>query len=135
MRRIAFVLAAPVGAFALTIVIATIALVIFGSDPLEAYGDMVSHASKLETQVDILNRATPFYLSATAAAIAATRLRSLLRVAPARACRAAQRQDASANSTHNTPESAPEHSCRRCTAPFFLPLPSHMLSGSAADNN
>lgn len=30
---------------------------------------MLSHASKLETQVDILNRATPFYLSAVAAAI------------------------------------------------------------------
>jgi simple sugar transport system permease protein len=41
----------------------------FGSSPTEAYGDMLSHASKLETQVDILNRATPFYLSAVAAAI------------------------------------------------------------------
>ena len=69
MRRYAFSLAAPVGAFALTLVVSTIALLAFGSNPLEAYGDMVSHASKLETQVDILNRATPFYLSAIAAAI------------------------------------------------------------------
>jgi len=69
MRRVAFTLAAPVGAFVLTVVIATIALYIFDSDPWEAYGDMLSHAGKLETQVDILNRATPFYLSATAAAI------------------------------------------------------------------
>lgn len=69
MRRIAFVLAAPVGAFVLTVVISTIALWIFGSDPFEAYGDMISHGRKLETQVDILNRATPFYLSAVAAAI------------------------------------------------------------------
>ncbi len=69
MRRLLFSLAAPVAAFALTVVISTIALWAFGSNPLEAYGDMVSHASKLETQVDILNRATPFYLSAVAAAI------------------------------------------------------------------
>lgn len=69
MRRFAFSLAAPVGAFVLTILISTLALWIFGSDPLEAYGDMIGHARKLETQVDILNRATPFYLSAVAAAV------------------------------------------------------------------
>ncbi|MEM7092634.1 MAG: ABC transporter permease [Actinomycetota bacterium] len=68
-RRIAFSLAAPVGAFVLTVIISTIALWIFGSNPFEAYGDMIGHARKLETQVDILNRATPFYLSAVAAAI------------------------------------------------------------------
>lgn len=69
MRKISFSLAAPVGAFLLTLVVSTIALMAFGSSPTEAYGDMLSHASKLETQVDILNRATPFYLSAVAAAI------------------------------------------------------------------
>ena len=69
MRKISFSLAAPVGAFLLTLVVSTIALIAFGSSPTEAYGDMLSHASKLETQVDILNRATPFYLSAVAAAI------------------------------------------------------------------
>ena len=71
MRKISFSLAAPVGAFVLTVIIATIALWIFGSDPFDAYGEMISHSRKLETQVDILNRATPFYLSATAAAIPA----------------------------------------------------------------
>ncbi len=69
MRKLAFSLAAPVGAFLLTLVVSTIALLAFGSSPAEAYGDMLSHAAKLETQVDILNRATPFYLSAVAAAI------------------------------------------------------------------
>jgi simple sugar transport system permease protein len=69
MRRIGFSLAAPVGSFLLTLVVSTIALIAFGSSPIEAYGDMLSHASKLETQVNILNRATPFYLSAVAAAI------------------------------------------------------------------
>jgi simple sugar transport system permease protein len=69
MRRFLFAAAAPVGAFALTLIISTLALWAFGSNPFEAYGDMLNHASKLETQVDILNRATPLYLSAIAAAI------------------------------------------------------------------
>jgi len=69
VRRIAFLLAAPVGAFLLTLIISSIALLAFGSNPIEAFGDMLGHAAKLETQVEILNRATPFYLSAVAAAI------------------------------------------------------------------
>jgi simple sugar transport system permease protein len=69
MRKSALAIAAPVGAFVLTVLVSTLALLAFGSNPVEAYGDMLGHASKLETQVDILNRATPFYLSAVAAAI------------------------------------------------------------------
>ena len=45
MRKIAFSLAAPVGAFVLTLVVSTIALVAFGSNPAEAYGDMIGHAA------------------------------------------------------------------------------------------
>ena len=66
MRKVLTTLAAPVGAFVLTLIISSIALLAFGSNPLDAYGDMIGHASKLETQVDILNRATPLYLSAIA---------------------------------------------------------------------
>jgi len=69
MRRLLFIAAAPVGAFLLTLLISTIALWAFGSNPFAAYGDMLAHASRLETQVEILNRATPFYLAAVAAAI------------------------------------------------------------------
>lgn len=69
MRRLLFAAAAPVGAFVVTLIISSIALMLFGSNPIEAFGDMLGHASKLETQVDILNRATPFYISAVAAAI------------------------------------------------------------------
>ncbi len=69
MRKLLFALAAPVGAFVLTIIISSIALWMFGSNPFSAYGDMLGHAAKLETQVDILNRATPLYISAVAAAI------------------------------------------------------------------
>jgi len=69
MRRILMALAAPVGALALTVIISSIALWAFGSNPFDAYGDMIGHAAKLETQVDIWNRATPLYLSAVAASI------------------------------------------------------------------
>lgn len=69
MRKLAFNLSAPVGAFVLTLVISSLALVAFGSSPIAAFSDMLGHASELETQVEILNRATPLYLSAVAAAI------------------------------------------------------------------
>ena len=63
------VLAAPIGALVLTVFISSVALWAFGSNPFDAYGDMIGHAAKLETQVDIWNRATPLYLSAVAASI------------------------------------------------------------------
>lgn len=69
MRKIVMTLAAPVGALVLTVIISSIALWVFGSNPFDAYSDMIGHASKLETQVDIWNRATPLYLSAVAAAL------------------------------------------------------------------
>ncbi|MEO1062285.1 MAG: ABC transporter permease, partial [Actinomycetota bacterium] len=40
-----------------------------GSNPLDAYGDMLENASRLETIIDTLNEATPLYLSGVAAAI------------------------------------------------------------------
>ncbi len=69
IRRIAFLAAAPVGAFVLTLVVSAIALLLFGSSPTAAFSDMIGDAANLETQVSILNRATPLYLSAIAAAI------------------------------------------------------------------
>ena len=69
MRKVAFTLAAPVGALLLTLIVSSLALWVFGSNPFDAYSDMVGHAAKLETQVDIWNRATPLYLSAVAAAL------------------------------------------------------------------
>ena len=38
MRKLSFSLAAPFGAFFLTLVVSTIALMAFGSSPTEAYG-------------------------------------------------------------------------------------------------
>jgi len=69
MRKVLMTLAAPVGALVLTSVVSSLALWAFGSNPFDAYSDMIGHASKLETQVDIWNRATPLYLSAVAAAL------------------------------------------------------------------
>ena len=68
-HRIMLASAAPVAAMVFAVVLSSIVLLISGSNPLAAYGDMIQHASKLETQVDIFNRATPFYLSGVAAAI------------------------------------------------------------------
>ncbi len=61
--------AAPLAALVIAVVLSSIVLLVSGSNPLAAYVDMLSHASKLETQVDIFNRATPLYLSGIAAAI------------------------------------------------------------------
>jgi len=62
-------LAAPGAAMALTIIVSSLALWAFGSNPVDAFTDMVNHAASINTQVDIWNRATPLYLSAIAASI------------------------------------------------------------------
>ena len=68
-RRVLLVSAAPLSAVVIAVVLSSIVLLVSGSNPIEAYADMIGHASKLETQVDIFNRATPLYLSGVAAAI------------------------------------------------------------------
>lgn len=60
---------APLGAVGLAVAFSSLVLIISGSNPIDAYRDMLGHASKLEVQVDILNRATPLYLSGIAASI------------------------------------------------------------------
>jgi simple sugar transport system permease protein len=68
-RRISLGAAAPLMALVFAIVSSSIVLLLAGSNPLRAYSDMLNHASKLETMVDILNRATPLFISGIAAAI------------------------------------------------------------------
>ena len=68
-RRFVLGAAAPVMALVFAIVASSIVLLLAGSNPLHAYGDMINHASKLETMIDILNRATPLFISGIAAAI------------------------------------------------------------------
>lgn len=69
VRRLLMALAAPVGAVVFSLIASSIVLVIAGSSPWDAYSDMLDHASKLETQVGMINRATPLYISGVAAAI------------------------------------------------------------------
>lgn len=69
LRRLAFALAAPVATVLFAVGFSSIVLLLFGSNPLEAYADMFGHAAKLETQIGMLNRATPLYLSGVAVAI------------------------------------------------------------------
>ena len=61
--------AAPIGAFVFSLIASAIVLIAVGSNPIEASRDMLGHASKLEVQVSMINRATPLYISGVAAAI------------------------------------------------------------------
>tara|TARA_Y100000768_G_scaffold366049_2_gene327885 strand:+ start:304 stop:1431 length:1128 start_codon:yes stop_codon:yes gene_type:complete len=69
VRRIMLALAAPLAAVVFATIASSIFLLIAGSNPFTAYGDMFEYGSRLEIQVDILNRATPLYISGVAAAI------------------------------------------------------------------
>lgn len=68
-RRIVLASAAPTVAVVLALALSSLVLIISGSNPITAYGEMLEHGSKLETIVDMLNRATPLYLSGIAVAI------------------------------------------------------------------
>jgi len=69
LRSFGLLLAAPVVSLAFAFVLSSIVLLVAGSNPFTAYGDMVKHGTTLETVIDMLNRATPLYLSGVAAAI------------------------------------------------------------------
>lgn len=68
-RRILLTVAAPVTAILFAVFFSSVVLLVSGSNPVVAFGDMVGHASKLETMVDIFNRATPLFIAGVAAAI------------------------------------------------------------------
>ncbi len=69
LRSLLLQIAAPVAAVVIALVFSAILLWAAGSDPLDAFGDMIKHGTTLETVIDMLNRATPLYISAVAAAI------------------------------------------------------------------
>ncbi|MEO1062751.1 MAG: ABC transporter permease, partial [Actinomycetota bacterium] len=69
VRRVLLAIGAPVSAVVLALIVSSIVLLVSGSNPLDAYGDMLENASRLETMIDTLNEATPLYLSGVAAAI------------------------------------------------------------------
>lgn len=69
LRSVVLVLAAPVTAVVFAFLLSSVVLLVAGSNPFTAYGDMIAHGTKLETIIDMLNRATPLYISGVAAAI------------------------------------------------------------------
>ncbi len=68
-RRVGLSLAAPTMAALFAIALASIVLLVSGSNPLAAFGDMIDNGRKLETMVEMVNRATPLFISGIAAAI------------------------------------------------------------------
>jgi len=68
-RRALLALAAPSIAVAFALLLSSFVLIWSGSDPFAAYWAMIRNGGRLETIVDMLNRATPLYLSGLAAAI------------------------------------------------------------------
>ncbi len=69
IRRIALALAAPVGAFAFSVALSSLVLLAVGTSPMEAWLEMLSYGSRLETLVETGNRATQLYLAGIAVAI------------------------------------------------------------------
>ncbi len=69
LRRLTLALAAPVAAFVFAFALSSVVLILSGYNPVDAYGEMISSALKLESMVDMLNEMTPLYISGVAAAI------------------------------------------------------------------
>ena len=69
LRRIALALAAPVLAAVFALLISSIVLALSGSSWIDTYREMLENGSRLETMIDMLNRATPLYIAAVAVAI------------------------------------------------------------------
>ena len=68
-RRVVMALAAPVSAFAFSVLISSAVLVAVGTNPIDAWAEMLSFGMRLETLVETSNRATPLYLAGIAVAI------------------------------------------------------------------
>ena len=69
LRRLGLALAAPALAAVFALFVSSIVLTLAGSSWIDTYTEMIETASKLETMIDILNRATPLFIAGTAVAI------------------------------------------------------------------
>ncbi len=69
LRRVMLAVAAPLLAAVFAIVVSAIVLELSGSPALETFKTIGENGLKLETFIDTLNRATPLFLAAVAAAI------------------------------------------------------------------
>jgi simple sugar transport system permease protein len=68
-KKLLYVLAAPLVAVGVALVISSVVLVLAGANPFSAYSNMWEFGSRLETLIETLNRATPLYLSGIAVAL------------------------------------------------------------------
>jgi simple sugar transport system permease protein len=68
-KRIAIALAAPVLAILFSLLVTSVVLLAAGNNPLTAYTTMLEQLGKPRIQVNILNNATTYYISAVAVAI------------------------------------------------------------------
>ncbi|MFF4403977.1 ABC transporter permease [Streptomyces sp. NPDC001262] len=68
-NRLILGLAAPVLAIVAALAITSIIIGVTGKDPFHAYQVMIDFGSKADSQVWIINKATPYYLSALAVAV------------------------------------------------------------------
>ncbi|KOG90955.1 sugar ABC transporter permease, partial [Streptomyces varsoviensis] len=68
-NKLILAVAAPLLAIVAALVITSVIIAATGKDPLHAYQVMVDFGSKSDSQVWIINKATPYYLSALAVAI------------------------------------------------------------------
>lgn len=69
VRRFGLAIAAPAVSALVAILVSSIVLEASGSDAILTFRTMIENGTKLESIIDMLNRATPLYLSAVAAAI------------------------------------------------------------------
>ena len=58
-RRFVLALAAPVCACTFSIGLSSLVLMAFGTNPIDAWSEMLSYGTRLETFVETGNRATP----------------------------------------------------------------------------
>jgi general nucleoside transport system permease protein len=69
LKKLGWGLAAPAAAFVMAITITSIALIVSGHNPLEAYSELIGYGTSTIGLIGTLNLATPLYLSGLAAAI------------------------------------------------------------------
>jgi ABC-type uncharacterized transport system permease subunit len=68
-QKVLYALAAPVAAAIMSLLVASIALLLSGNNPLDAFEAMWTYVDSKASVVAILNRAAPYYVSGLAAAI------------------------------------------------------------------
>jgi simple sugar transport system permease protein len=69
IRRILLWSLAPIGALIFSLALSSIALLLIHKSPIEAFKEMITFATHGNQIIEILNQATPYYLSALAVAI------------------------------------------------------------------